>query len=614
MLVGMGWWRSIVSQRACAGRRKVRGQRARFECLDRRTMLSAAVQASFYVSPAGRDTNPGTLALPFQTLDRARDAVRAIDQHMTGNIDVILRGGTYTLANTLKLDQLDSGTDGFQVIWQAYPNEHPILSGGETITGWTLHDAAKNIWQVPVGSLQTRQLYVNGQRAQLARSTGGLAGTVTLTATGLKTTSTALQHFKRPLDLEFVYVGGANPVTDAWKEQIITANSISGNSSQTVINLHQLRGLPPNPAGKLGLPTYIQNAYELLTQPGQWYLDHSARMLYYIPRPGENMKTATVVAPKLQTLLQATGTLSAPIHNIQFSGLSFEYGSWLGPTTSRGFVDAQANWGAQGQRLPANVVFYAAHKIDFEQNLFTHLGGAGLDLYGGSQDNTVNGNLFTDISGSGIQLGDVINPNPSDIRLEDTGNRITNNLISNVANQYQGGVGIFAGYVANTVISHNDVSDLPYTGISIGWGWSKTPANDMVNNQVTDNNVHTVMQLLTDGGGIYTNGLESNMIIQGNYVHDSAQHAIYEDEGSAFIDTSNNVVTHVADWLWIWNPDIHDLTVHDNYTDTTVFLNNGTNTAVTATTVFNDKTWPAAALAIVNQAGILPDVTVPPVK
>ena len=384
-----------------------------------------------------------------------------------------------------------------------------------------------------------------------------------------------------------------------------------GDSKQTIITMdpsHYPAAAPWDPTTGVELPTYIQNSYQLLDQPGEWYLDHAAETLYYIPQPRESMKTATIVVPVLQTLVQGNGTLDAPIHDIQFKGLAFEYAGWTAPTTAKGFVMNQANFGYNDERMPANVVFTAARHIVFQQDVFTHLGAAGLDLYGGSQNNLVDHCVFTDISGSGIQLGGIDDPDPSDVRARDSGNQITNNLIDNVADEYYGGIGIFAGYVANTIIAHNEIAHLPYSGISLGWGWAFDPITDMVNNQITHNHVHHVMQLRGDGGGIYTNGPQTNSIVQGNYVHDVIPIGIYEDEGSSFIETSNNVVTRTGDWVYIWNRNIHDLKVHDNFTDTRQYTNNGTRTFVTNTTVVNNGKWPAAAAAVINSAGIVKQI------
>ena len=141
-----------------------------------------------------------------------------------------------------------------------------------------------------------------------------------------KTVADDRDGWKRPGDLEFVY-----------DEQRIGVSRITGDSKQTVITMdprHYPAAAPWDPTTGVELPTYIQNSYELLDQPGDWYLDHAAETLYYIPRPAESMKTATVVVPILQTLVQGSGTLDSPIHDIQFKGLAFEFGGWTAPTTA----------------------------------------------------------------------------------------------------------------------------------------------------------------------------------------------------------------------------------------------------------------------------------------
>src|SRR3989442_7020152 len=111
----------------------------------------------YYVSPTGSDRNPGTISQPFRTIDHARLMVRSVNKHMSGDIFVSLRGGTYPLSQTLTFGPIDSGTNGYNIIYEAYAGEKPVISGGQTITSWTLHDHNTNIWQATVGTkLQTR--------------------------------------------------------------------------------------------------------------------------------------------------------------------------------------------------------------------------------------------------------------------------------------------------------------------------------------------------------------------------------------------------------------------------------------------------------------------------
>jgi hypothetical protein len=356
------------------------------------------------------------------------------------------------------------------------------------------------------------------------------------------------------------------------------------------------------------LPTYLENAYELLDQPGEWYLDHLAGVLYYLPRPGENMLTAMAIAPVIETLVSGSGTLEQPVHNIEFKGITFAYATWLQPSGNDGFVEVQANEhyvgsGGELEFPQGNVSFQGAKALRFERDVFIHLGNAGLRLWNGSQNNVVIGNVFTDISATGVLIGDVEEGVPP----LDTGNQVIDNYIHDVAVEYHGGVGLFGGWLANTIFAHNEIANLPYSGISLGWGWSSyvSAAN---HNTIEDNLIHNVMQLLGDGSGIYLNGqtIQPTSIVSGNYIHDQGDDAgaIYPDEGSTDWDINNNVVASVPQWLFIWTPSIQNLTIHDNYSDTSNFTDAGTNITLSNNTVVTDGNWPAVAMYIMKHAGI----------
>ena len=112
------------------------------------TVATAADQATFYVAPNGSDSNKGTEEATFKTITQAQKAVRAINGTMTGDISVILRGGTYQLPSTVNFTEADGGKDGFYVRYKAYPNETPLVTGGIPMSGWTIHDEKNNIWKV----------------------------------------------------------------------------------------------------------------------------------------------------------------------------------------------------------------------------------------------------------------------------------------------------------------------------------------------------------------------------------------------------------------------------------------------------------------------------------
>ena len=225
-----------------------------------------------------------------------------------------------------------------------------------------------------------------------------------------------------------------------------------------------------------------------------------------------------------------------------------------------GFIDIQTNnivvgQSCDGVAMPADIVFTKAQSIRFERNTFIHLGAQGLAIERGSRNNSVIGNVFTDISGTGLRIGTFDTPNATGAD-QDVGNVISNNYIHDLPVEYHGGVGIFAGYVANTLLSHNEIMNMPYSGISNGWGWNGS-ASYANNNQIKNNLIYNYMQLLADGGGIYSNGIQGSSIengehIEGNVVHDGRNdysNGIYTDGGSQYITIQNNVLyNNIHDW------------------------------------------------------------------
>jgi hypothetical protein len=134
--------------------------------------VACCSSTTFWVAPDGSDDSPGTRLEPFRTLERARDAVRAVsnEQEPSEDIAVYLRGGTYRLEQSLVLDGRDSGRNGFDVVYRAAPGEHPVISGSIRVTDWSLYDPVSGIYRAHVGQRETRQLYVNGSRATRAQT------------------------------------------------------------------------------------------------------------------------------------------------------------------------------------------------------------------------------------------------------------------------------------------------------------------------------------------------------------------------------------------------------------------------------------------------------------
>ncbi|MHA1733937.1 MAG: right-handed parallel beta-helix repeat-containing protein [Promethearchaeota archaeon] len=494
--------------------------------------------AEFYVSPGGSDSGAGTLADPFRTLSRARDAARALPSPMTGDVVVYLRGGTYYLDDTVTFNQSDSGTGGFTVTYRNYPGETPVLSGGRPVTGWSEVAGGGGVWSAPSPVSDFRQLYVDGERATRAR--GAADFVLSTTGDGHAVAKNSIQNWKNLQDVEFVY-------KDIWTLPRVHPAYIKDDfvyMQQPAYSFLRTKSDSQNEA-----PVWVENARELLDEPGEWYLDRGAGVVYYMPRPGEDLDSVGVVAPAVEVLLSVEGNSSDKVHDLEFRGISFEHGSWLQPNEfGTNCVAVQANvirtpgpgrW--DSEMSPANVVVRNATGIAFRSCNFTHLGTAGIHLRGGVQHSTIVGCKFSDVSGTGIQVGEVSATGDPASNATVKGLSVLNNYVTNCCVEYMSGVGIFGGYVRETRIEHNTISNLPYTGISLGWGWS-AKETEMADNSVKYNAIYGVMTYLKDGGGIYTLSTQPGTNVSYNAIHDSGWNGLYPDERTNGTTWSHNVV------------------------------------------------------------------------
>jgi hypothetical protein len=500
--------------------------------------------ATYFVSPSGNDSNSGTIDQPFLTLDHARDVVRPLLPGMQSNITIYLRGGRYELAQPFTLTAQDSAMNGFDVVYRNYPGENPLLSGGVVVTDWTLWQ--DGIWRARTqGGADSRQLYVNGKRAVRARS-NGVPGFVK-TATGFKTTLPTA-GWKNVGDMEMVS-------RTVWK----TYRCPIAGAAAGVVNVQQpCWGFTQNPS----IPTivilknvsWLENSLSFLDTPGEWYLDKSTNFLYYKPRAGENMHTASVILPKLQTLVRGAGVIDAPLHDITFEGITFADATWLAPNSNIGFAERQANTYyvsrtvSDTRMIPAAVTFDFINNSSIVNNNFIRLGQAGLSLTH-AKNNLIGWNALANISGSGILLGELEDikrgsTTPVDSRLITSGNAVYDNTIQAIGREYEGGVGIWLGFTRDSVVRNNEISNVPYTGISIGWAGPGTVDPSIAkNNVVKANYIHDYMKVLQDGGGIYSLGAQPqnlythNVIVNGPH----SNGGIYIDNDSRYIEVTANV-------------------------------------------------------------------------
>ena len=534
------------------------------------------VAGALYVSPTGDDANPGTLAQPLRTLGKARDLVRTMNSAMTSDITVYLRAGTYPLTSTVTFANSDSGKNGFYVKYMAYSGERPLLTGGQPITGWKVSDATNNIYSTSGVTSRFRQLYVNGVKAIRARSPNlGTNGAAIFNRT------TGDDMTAHNIQVASSYVTNWNNLTKVemhlminWTDNVlrIASYTTSGNTAYLKFQSTEDAILYVRPYPQLEWPSkskcfYFENALEFLDQPGEWYLDETANVLYYKPRTGEDMTTATVVAPMVETLLAVNGTsTSDQASYLWFQGLTFTHSTYLRPS-QYGFLDGQAgqyNVAATADnkqyvgRPAAGVSVTNANHIHFERNMFAQMAATGLDFISGTHDDMIIGNVFTDIGGNGVSVGKFVADettefhvayNPTDKNEIFTNDTVKDNYVNNVTTEIQGACGIACGYPKQIDIEHNEVAVANYTGISVGFGWTSSP-NAMNANRINYNNIHNISNILADGSAVYTlSNQGTGSQIEYNYIHDFSQATwadyqiggLYLDEQTSGYTVANNV-------------------------------------------------------------------------
>ena len=547
--------------------------------------LNSAAATEFYVSPSGNDSNDGSKAKPFKTLEQAQKAVRSVNGSMTDDIIVYLREGTYALSQTLRLTNADGGKNGHYVRWQAYPGETPLVTGGIPIVGWEVCDEANGIWCVKGVDARFRQLYINNKKAIRARHPN-LKADGSHNFNRLAKVDSAGRAFdvytdqiKQPKNVKKTEIH----LMVAWADQILRLDEIKNNGNVSKIIPQDpertrlfYRKYPMLGTAFMSNPPkqqvyYLENDINLLDVEGEWFLDETTNTLYYKPRSGENLNTAVTVAPNLETLVEITGeSTKNKVENIGFKGIVFAHTNFMRPSVD-GFLDLQAgqfavnvvnrgNLNSNEFMLwhpNAGMQVTNASRLQIEENVFTMMGGTGLDLTSGTNDTRVQGNVFMEIGGSGISVGkfspDSLTEihkgyNPSDKDEISTRDTLKYNLVTNVTNEFQGTVGIAAGYPRYVVIENNEVSYTNYSGISVGFGWTKNETA-MTNNHINKNDIHHISRLLCDSGPIYTlSNQGTGSEIKYNYLHDFAASEwsdywilpIYLDEGSSGFAVEHN--------------------------------------------------------------------------
>ncbi|MEV7571300.1 right-handed parallel beta-helix repeat-containing protein [Streptomyces tanashiensis] len=555
------------------------------------------------------------------SLQDARDAARTVRGR---DVRVELADGTYTMNGPLELGPADSGRDGHTVTWAAAPGAEPVLSGGRALTGWAGNPDGTWTAEAPE-NITPRQLFVDGVRAVRARGDSCPAAVCDATQEGMTgARATGIAHWARPTDAEAV-------IRVRWRAYHCRITGVSGdvmtfaqpcwaNSASGTDRTGPAWDTTTVDSTRYSEVSFFENARELLDEPGEFVWDSGARTVTYLPRAGENMRRARTVTPVTENLLTLDG-----VHDVRVTGIGFAYAAYRQPSTDDGYAGTQAGLTLTGATGPADhagrhytkpaaaLTVRGGRRVVVDHAAFTRLGGAGVVFEHGTQDSTLARSRFTDLSSGAAYIGDT-EPLPT-AELTGARNTVSHNTIRRTGVEYTDSVGIWAGYEAETVIDHNTLDDLPYSGISVGWGWNQPEARNSAlrDNRITDNRITDVMRVAYDqhdGGAVYTQGAQPGTVISGNYINRSAYgnterdgNGIYLDEQSSHIAVTRNVITRVG-YKWVSNWADYGVDNHatGNWTDTAAPALAGTGSTMTGNRTGLDLL-PAEALQVASAAG-----------
>ncbi|MFH0833294.1 MAG: right-handed parallel beta-helix repeat-containing protein [archaeon] len=530
----------------------------------------------FYISPRGNDGASGAIDDPFKTLEKARDAIRLLPRPLNKSVNVYLRGGVYELEKTFELGEQDSGEEGRVITYQSYLGEKAIISGGVILRNkWEKYN--NNIYVTNVGALKFNSLFVDGGRALRAR------------------TPNEGFYFIKSGDGKKAFYFNAGEINSAWKNikdvEIVSFRKWE-QSRFSITGVAVIKKWFKPREYKVTFPSevshapervygwdydghdryYVENVFEGLDSPGEWYLDKTNGNLYYWPLANTNIQNSKFTVPVLNQLVKigdyrpfrkdwmSSMIRSMETHNsfdhvgsVNFKGIEFSYTDW---NLGNGYTG-----GATAFNASDSAVLIVGYDTRFENNLFSHMGSHAIDLY--SVYSVIDSNEFSDIGGGAVRIGGgnfIEYPYYDSLyRIMASNvnhNNITNNLIHETGKIYKDSVAITAYLVGDNLISHNHIYDTSYSGIFVG---EYPPISKGVfagNNIIEQNKIHNVMQELNDGAGIYIVGnqpgtaVRNNVIYDvlatGNHIFDYYLWGIYLEGETANILIENNLVYRTA--------------------------------------------------------------------
>lgn len=582
------------------------------------------IYKEIYVSSSGDDSALGTKKAPFKTLKRVKEEIASCNDAMTGDIVVYICGKYFEITETEVFSVEHSGKNGYDVIICGENRlSPPIVHGGKRVKGWQKYNDI--LWRAhaPEGITDVRHLYIDGFPAVRAQSkyTYKVIELVDDPETpenpdGFKvSTDNFPEKLTNPEDMELLWsiewFGFISPVKSITYEE----RSATFLMDQPCFGMNELNVEKMNVSS--GSYFYMENAPELIDEPGEFYFNKKDGYIYYYPYQSDDLINKDVFVGKTEFLFDIKGNSSSDkVKNIIFDNLDIRYSVWNYITTF-GLKGSQAdalydveNSSYSTFVAPAQINVNYADNIRFINNIFSCLGSTAIGMRDCVTNSSVDGNIFKDTAGGAVSIGTWEHSTMNKGVLICRNINVTNNVIRRIATELRNCVPISVYYEADINILHNDIEDVPYSGISAGWGWGATkPATVWGNFNISNNRIVDIMSSLRDGSHIYTLGGSRESVISGNYVAESGYiiSGVYNDQGSYNYEIFDNVIEcGETDYWWMQGIDgTGNLNAYNNHiVGGTVRVAAEANNTEKNTTKYDDKVWTGRALEIINNAGV----------
>ena len=496
------------------------------------------------------------------SLEAARDAARELLRaHPDDAVTIELGPGVHRLSRPLRLGPADGGGPRRRVTWRAAEGARATLSGAAAPPRWRAE--SDGTWSAPAPDRRVRQLLAAGARRPPAR--WPREGWLRLEAPG-PDGRTSFRFTEG--DLGPWEAGGAELPDGAevillhdWSMSRVDVRSIDGAERWIqaedriggYLPFFHLTNFEPHPRFAL---VNVQPGW---TAPGDWWHDVAGGRVRYRPLEGERPEDAALAWPGLDTLVEVRGTPDARVEGLTFEGLTFTATCAMSPVggyagIQAAFHDQRAEGEPGPERAsPAAVRVERAARVDFRGCAFDTLGASALWLGEGVAGARVDRCRFEDVGANGLMIGTPDEPEPSESALRLTREvACADSTFVRCGALYLGAVGVWIGLARDVHVHHNELQDLPYTGVSLGWIWSPRPSASR-GHVIERNHIHHVMQQLSDGGGIYTIGRHPDSHLRHNLIHDvpvnlgrAGSNGLFIDEGSSALTISHNVIHSIA--------------------------------------------------------------------